>query len=515
MNMASLPRAHLAADLERRALEVPARTGLFSSDGQSWTYAELDAAANAVSASLSALGIGKGDRVATYLRNGAELALLLFGAWKLGAVPVSISGLYNARELQQSLTKTEPVLLITDDHDPEAVASLESAPPVRRFADLPAADGGWEPAELADDDETAILFTGGTTGMPKAVSVTYGGIRASLERLASVSKGRPGPYDHAPDGAAPNVIALPLFHSGGQHTLLFALHVGRPAVLVERFDVATFARLQAKHRFDNLFLLPTMLYDLVHADEPPDLSSVRSVLIAGQALSIHLRRAFEKRYEIPIVMNYGSTEIGHVAGWTAAQMKAGLWKPGSAGIVYGGVELEIRDDDGNALPVGEAGEICVHFTMAKEYVDDPDATSELVRDGWVHSGDIGYVDEDNVLFLVGRKRDMIKCGGFQIWPEEIEEELRAHPLVRDVRIVGVPHERLGEIPRAVVVREPGDLSDDELADALVAHARERLAHFKAPREVRFVEELPRSEAGKVQRHALQDPAGTAPTGAAS
>jgi long-chain acyl-CoA synthetase len=147
--------------------------------------------------------------------------------------------------------------------------------------------------------------------------------------------------------------------------------------------------------------------------------------------------------------------------------------------------------------------------MAKEYVDDPGATSELVRDGWVHSGDIGYLDEDNVLFLVGRKRDMIKCGGFQIWPEEIEEELRAHPLVRDVRIVGVPHERLGEIPRAVVVREPGDLSDDDLADALVAHARERLAHFKAPREVRFVDELPRSEAGKVQRHALQDPAGAA------
>jgi long-chain acyl-CoA synthetase len=296
---------------------------------------------------------------------------------------------------------------------------------------------------------------------------------------------------------------LPLFHSGGQHTLLFALHVGRPAVLLERFDVATLGHLLERHRFDNLFLLPTMLYDVVHADPSPDLSSVRSVLVAGQALSIHLRRQFEERFRIPILMNYGSTETGHIAGWTSADMKAGLWKPGSAGRLYDGVELEIRDDDGTALPVGEAGEVCVRFSMTRGYVDDASATEELVRDGWVHSGDIGYVDQDGVLFLVGRKRDMIKCGGFQVWPEEIEEQLRTHPLVRDVRVLGVPHDRLGEIPRAVVVREPGDEpTDDALGDALVELARERLAHFKAPREVVFVEELPRSAAGKVQRHAL-------------
>jgi long-chain acyl-CoA synthetase len=503
--------ANLAADLERRAREVSTRAGLFSSDGRSWTYKELDEEASAAAGALAALGVRKGDRVASYLRNGPELAILLFGAWKLGAVPVSISALYNGRELAQSLAKTQPALLITDDHAPDALVAVpENRPPVRRFDELPATSGGWEPAALADEDETAILFTGGTTGMPKAVSVTFGGVRSSLARLAAVSKGRPGPYDHVPDGVPPNLVALPLFHSGGQHTLLFALHVGRPAVLVERFDVATFTRLQAEYQFDNLFLLPTMLYDLVHADTPPDLSSVRAVLIAGQALSIHLRRQFEERYRIPIVMNYGSTETGHVAGWTAEQMRAGLWKPGSAGIVYDGVEIEIRDDDGHAVGVGETGEICVRSTMPKGYVDDPDATSQLVQDGWVHSGDMGYLTEDRVLFLVGRKRDMIKCGGFQVWPEEIEEELRAHPLVRDARVIGVPDERLGEFPRAVVVRESGEgLSDDEAAAALIAHCRDRLAHFKAPREVRFVAELPRSDAGKVKRHALRDPAGAA------
>ena len=123
--------------------------------------------------------------------------------------------------------------------------------------------------------------------------------------------------------------------------------------------------------------------------------------------------------------------------------------------------------------------------------------------GWHRTGDIGYLDDDGVLFLSGRKRDMIKCGGFQVWPEEIEEQLRAHPLVRDVRVLGVPHDRLGEIPRAVVVREPGgELTDDELAAALVELCRQQLAHYKAPRDVVFVAELPRSAAGKVQRHTL-------------
>jgi len=503
----------LAHDLELRAAEAPDRPGFFADDGRSWTYAEADARAAEAAGALAALGIGRGDRVALYLQNGPELAFVLFGAWKLGAIPVTISGLYNARELAGSIEKTKPVLVVTDDHDLEAIEGLDGLGlPVRVVGDAVAgyeafpvgAEAAWTEARSEPDDEVAILFTGGTTGMPKAVSVTFGGVRASLARLAEVSKGRPGPYEIAPPEASPNLVALPLFHSGGQHTLLFAFHVGRPAVLLSRFGVPTLARLLEQHRFSNMFLLPTMLYDIVHADDPPDLSSVRSVLIAGQALSVHLRRQFEERYRIPIVMNYGSTEIGHVAGWTAKDMQAGLWKPGSAGRIYDGVVVEIRDDEGNALPVGEVGEVCVGFSMAKGYVDDPDATSELIEDGWVHSGDVGWIDEDGVLFLSGRKRDMIKCGGFQVWPEEIEEELRAHPLVRDVRVLGVPHDRLGEIPRAVVVREPGeDPSDDELSEELIALCRDRLAHFKAPRELVFVDELPRSAAGKIQRHALE------------
>ena len=502
---------NLAADLALRAQEVPGRPALTTADGRSWSFAELDAAVDDLASSLAASGVGRGARVATYLRNGPELALALFAAWRIGAVPVTISGLYNARELAGSVEKTEPVLVLVDAHDLPALEAIREGP-VRLAAlgervegvdPLPAGDGTVPVADLAEEDESGILFTGGSTGQPKAVSVTYGGVRSALARLARASKGRPGPYEAVPEDVPPNLLALPLFHSGGQHALLFALHVGRSVVLCERFDVATFGELVERHRFDNLFLLPTMLYDVVHAEPAPDLASVRSVLVAGQALSHSLRQQFEERFRIPIVMNYGSTEIGHVAGWTAAQMAAGLWKPGSAGIVYEGVEVEIRDDDGVALPAGEAGEICVRSQMSKGYVDDPSSTGQLVRDGWVHSGDVGTLDEDGVLFVIGRKRDMIKCGGFQLWPDEIEEELRSHPLVRDVRVVGVPDERLGESPKAFVVREPdAATTDDALVASLLAHANERLARFKVPRAVAFVDELPRSVAGKVRREAL-------------
>ncbi|WP_235735332.1 class I adenylate-forming enzyme family protein [Nocardioides alcanivorans] len=501
---------NLGVILEDRAAEQPGVAGLFDQAGNSLTFGEADRLAGGIATALQDAGVRRGDRVAAYLTNGPEVALLLFGAWKIGAIPVTISSLYNEHELAESLQKTAPVLLLVDAARPDVVAAVSDRMKVRSLA---GALDGVEPLEwrnptefaavdVAGDEEACILFTGGTSGRPKAVSVTHGGIRDSLARLAKVSTGsaEAGTVDAE---TVPNLIALPLFHSGGQHSLLFAFHVGRGCVVWERFNLDRMRTLLERHRFDNLFLLPTMLFDIVHAQDSLPLGSVKHVLVAGQALSWSVRKAFEERYNVPILVNYGSTESGHIAGWTGRDMRAGLWKPGSAGKVYPGVELEIRDDDGVAQPCGTAGEIVVRSEMTRGYVDDAEASAELVRDGWVHTGDIGYVDEDSVLFLSGRKRDMIKCGGFQVWPEEIEDELRAHPLVHDVRVVGTPDDRLGEVPTALVVRvdDPGT-SDAELTELLIAQARERLAHFKTPRRVEFVPELERSEAGKIKRGAV-------------
>jgi long-chain acyl-CoA synthetase len=303
---------------------------------------------------------------------------------------------------------------------------------------------------------------------------------------------------------SPNLLALPLFHSGGQQALLFALHVGRSIVIMERFRVQTLQRLVAEHAIDNLFLMPTMLYDIVHAKDRVVLDSVRSVLIAGQALDPTLKQDFESGWKIPIFSNYGSTEIGHVAGWTSADLKAGRWTPGPVGRIYDGVEIDIRDDDGAPVAPGESGEIWVKNGNTKGYVDGATtATESLIVDGWVASGDVGYVQGDRLLYLVGRKRDMIKTGGFQVWPQEIEQVLRRHEAVADVAVVGVDDPRMGEIPKAFVVLAPGATGDRHtLSENLIAFCKDKLAHFKCIREIEYIDELPRSEAGKVQRGEL-------------
>jgi long-chain acyl-CoA synthetase len=503
---------NIAHDLVRRADEAPGRTALWFEDGRSWTYAELRDAAARVAAGLRAAGVTPGRRVGVFLPNGPELVLSLYGSWLAGVVPVAVSALYTPDELAGSVAKVDPDLVVVPGAGPAAERLRADGRRIAVLADADAPadavrldadpEGPIVPHPVAPDDEGAVLFTGGTTGTAKAVSLTHGGVRKSVSDLALAMKGgERGPYPLV--DASPNLLLLPLFHSGGQAAFLFAFHVGRAVVLVSRFRVETVARMVAEHRIDNLFLLPTMVYDLTYAEGDVALDSVRSILVAGQALDPIVRRDFERRFEIPILSNYGATELGHVAGWMGKDLREGRWKPGAAGRIYETAEVEIRGEDGTVLGVGETGEICVRTGITRGYVDQGDDGASMLVDehGWVFSGDMGHVDEDGVLFLAGRKRDLIKTGGFQIWPAELETALREHPVVRDVAVIGVPDPRLGEIPRACVVLAEG-ASQEGTADALIAHVRDRLAHFKAVRDVVFLDALPRTDAGKVDRGAL-------------
>ncbi|MCQ3803063.1 MAG: class I adenylate-forming enzyme family protein [bacterium] len=496
---------NIASVLSDRAREASERTALYFEDGRSWSWGTLDRITVTVARLLESKGITCGDRVAVAAPNRPEVVALLYGAWRMGAVPVTISSLYNREELTKTLEETRPRLVVVTPQTPpvsgwetlclapETMKEWESAQLEEPLAD---------PVETKDTDEAVVLFTGGTTGLPKPVVTTHGGTMGAVRKLAAVSKGRPGPYKLAHPDVPPNLLALPLFHSGGQQTLLFAFYVGRPLLLMKKFNAAGVVELVGRYRIDNLFLMPTMVYDLVGLKEPVNLETVRAVLVAGQALDDQLRQRFEKRFGIPIATNYGSTETGHVAGWTRADLVAGRWKPGSAGRVYDGVSLEIRDEDGGVLTLGEVGEICVQSDLAKGYLGEREDSGKLVRDGWVHSGDMGYLDDDGVLFLVGRKRDMIKTGGFQVWPAELEEALRSHPAVADVAVIGVADERLGEVPKAFVVAS-GTVSDGVAAE-LMEFVRERLAHFKAVRRVEFVSALPRTETAKINRAVLEN-----------
>lgn len=504
---------NLARNLEHRAIEAPDRVGLWHEDGRAWTYSRLDSLAGGLATKLVEDGARTGDRIALFFVNSPELVLSLFACWKAGLVPVTLSGLYNPDELRNALKKTPVSRLWTHENNRAAVAAAGVSLPVGLFGTADDHDL-WHQAEtrargvVAPDlgeADAAILFTGGTTGEPKAVALTHSGVIQAMEKFARAAKGRPGPYALAPDGTPPNLVTMALFHGGGQQSLLLAYLIGRAVVIMERFRPETVFALVERHGIDNLSLMPTMLYDLARYSGDARLDSVRSVMVTGGAAPPEIARAFELRFNTPLLSNYGSTETGHVAGWTARAIAKGEWKAGSVGRVYDGVDIQIRDDDGGVLPVGESGEIVVRTPITTGYVDSGTQESpSLVQDGWVASGDIGKIDIDGILYLIGRKRELIKVGGFQVWPSELEDALRKHELVADVAVVGIPDDRLGETPKAFVV--PARPVTDPVTDteSLIAFCREKLSHFKAIRSVAFVESLPRTEAGKINRRALID-----------
>ncbi len=509
---------NLARDLERRAVEAPDRVALWHEDGRSWTFGRLDGLAGGLALHLAETGLKPGQRIALFFVNSPQLVVSLFAAWKAGLVPVMLSGLYNADELRDAVTKTPVDRLVSDAAFLPVIGASETGLAADLFG-TGGEDDLWTNAERRaarivapdlGDADASILFTGGTTGEPKAVALTHSGVTQAMEKFARAAKGRPGPYDLAPEGTPPNLVTMALFHGGGQQSLLLALMVGRPVVIMERFRAETVFALVARHGIDNLSLMPTMIYDLARYPGEGRLDTVRSAMVTGGAAPPEIAREFELRYNVPLLTNYGSTETGHVAGWTARAIARGEWVAGSVGRIYEGVELEIRDDEGRALPVGETGEITVRTPITRGYVDDGagGGARALVQDGWVASGDIGRVDEVGVLFLSGRKREMIKVGGFQVWPTEVEDALRAHTMVADVAVVGIPDDRLGETPKAYVVAR-GEVEDASRSrDELIAFCRERLSHFKAIRDVAFIDKLPRTEAGKINRRALVDQART-------
>lgn len=513
---------NLAVDMEQRAQEAPNRVGLIFEDGTRFTFKELNELSSRAANLLRSLGIAKGVRVGIYMQNSPEFVAMMYGCWKIGGVLVPINVMYQKEELRHALQTTGVSVLITQIENMDRVEKVrdilkviiltgseaDSFPDVVAYEkEIMKMDAHCPAITCSEEDEAVILFTGGTTGWPKAVITTHDGSYVSLANLARASRGRPGPYPIASPSTPPTIVALPLFHSGGEQTFLFAYHVGRTVVLMKRFHIQKFVELINTYQANTMVLLPTMFFDLVNYEGDIDISTVKSALFTGGELSSLIRKRFEERFHIPIMQNYGSTEVGHVAGWTMVDFREGRWKAGSAGRVYDGVEVEIRDENDRSLPPGEIGEICVKSRVSTEgYAGEERKESQLViKNGWIYAEDIGYLDQDRCLFLVGRKRDLIKCGGFQIYPSEIEEVLLKYHLIKDVCVTGVPDERMGHIPKAFVVlrtKPESPVEEEKIKEDIIEYCRANLAHFKAIRAVAFLDELPRSETGKLMKALL-------------
>jgi acyl-CoA synthetase (AMP-forming)/AMP-acid ligase II len=430
----------------------------------------------------------------------------MFAVWAIGAVYVPINRRYTSGEISSLLAETPLALIVgtpldLDAHEiPIGIVEhdyLQSRSAVRVPAD--------QTTPRYEPDVALVLRTSGTTGRPKAVLLRHSGtldaLDASLAKLRPPSR-RPRPVDARRHRMS--LIPLSLALWAGIFNVLFTFRSGSGIVLLDPFTPAGFAQAVREHEMTSTVLPPAMITMITDADDIDDLTPLRFVRSITAPLSPDVARQFHERFDVFVLNCYGQTELGgEVVGWTSQDVRDfGLDKLGAAGRAYDQVDLRIRDEHGSDASIGELGEIYVRspFRM-RGYAfssGDPDGSGEdRFVDGYLRTGDIGRVDDDGFLWVLGRVSDMINRGGLKIYPDEVEEALRGHPSVRDAGVAGVPDRRLGEVPHAWVVTT-GDLDPDELR----AWCRQQLAPYKVPTGFTRVDRLPRSDVGKLLRHDL-------------
>ena len=474
-------------------------------EGRTWTWAEVRDSAAAMTAALVTAGVQPGDVVATAAQNRAELVPLMLAVWSADAALAPLNGLLTAGESGRIVAQLRPRVVVADrslepaSTDPIPVHPLPGSDDLEIRPAPPATT-----VRRATPGVALILHTSGTTAQPKAVELSAGNLIGSIESVLRLIRQGGAARERAARGA-PNLVAFPLSHLAGMFNTLLALYNDREILLMRRFEVGPFVDLVERHRIPSVILNPTMVYMLCDAPPSDDerLRSLRFVRSGSARLSPILGERFHERFGVPVLNCYGQTETaGEVIGWTVPDLPWAAEKLGSVGRPHGGVSLRFVDENLADVPAGEIGELCVKAPFIMDgYLDAESGSTDFLDGGFLRTGDLGHVDREGFVWLVGRRKEIVNCGGFKVLPEEVEEVLRSHPDVADVMVAGVPDDRLGEAPWAFVVPRPGDGTEGEaaLGAALVEHARARLARYKVPRGIRFVEDLPRNATGKLMR----------------
>jgi long-chain acyl-CoA synthetase len=456
MNLATVLTAAASEYADRPALLV---------DGGAVSYAELETLSAAAAAGLRARGVSAGDRVALMLPNGTDFVAAFFAVLRLGAVAVPLNVLLAPPEVEARLAVAGAALLVTE---------------------APAAGGAVEPVARALDDPAVILFTSGTSGAPKGAVLTHGSLAAAAANAADALALTP---DDVVLGAAP------FSHVLGLSTGIVATLSRGAAIAVERrFDAERTLARMVETGTTILLGVPTMCVALCDAARAaPSLPPVRIAHVGGAPVPVEVGRSFETTFGAALYEGYGLTEMSGIA---TTYVHGQRRKPGSVGMPLGSTEIEIAAPDERG--VGE-----VRFrgpSVVAGYWENAEATAEAISaDGWLATGDLGYLDDEGYLFLVDRKKELVIRAGYNVYPREVEEALYAHPDVLEAAVVGVPDDRLGEEVAAVVVRRSGSALS---AEELQAWARERVAAYKIPRIVRFVDELPKTPTGKILKRAI-------------
>ncbi len=492
--------------LERWALYRPDAVALQDADtGVRYTYAQAAAVVNRTARILGdELGVRPGDRFAVLSTNELEYVLLLFAAQKLGAILVPLNFRLAPRELEWILTDSDPSLLVVQRQFDDVVGRIAAdALPRKRIAfDGP---GGLiermrDPARSCEhvpqvaglETPCLILYTAGTTGRPKGAVLTPGVICwNSINTMLRL--------DLLPTDVA--LTFMPLFHTGGWNVLTTPLlHRGARVVFLKKFDADRVLEVSDAEGVTILFGLPTIMDMLYRSPRfaTAQLAKVRYAIVGGEPMPLPLIQAWHAR-GIPIRQGYGLTEFG--PNDFSLQEEHAARKIGSIGYPNFYVDARVVDDDDRDVPDDTVGELVLRGPSCMQgYWRNPQATAEAIRDGWFHTGDLVRRDAEGFYFVVGRKKDMYKSGGENVYPVEVETFLRTHPRIQAVAVIGVPDEKWGEVGLACVVPKEGETLS---ADDVVAFCQGNLARFKIPKHVRFLPALPLGDSGKVLKRELK------------
>ena len=492
-------------------------------EGKRWTYAQMNERVNRSANALIRLGIERGDRIGLLHVNCNQQIESYFAAAKVGAIFVPLNFRAKADELSYMIANAEAKILFVGNRYLEIIKPiLPQLPTVKQcisidgkvegmfyYEDLISSGSSDEVfCEIGDEDITILMYTAGTTGRPKGVPLRHNAfVSYVLDNVDPAS----------PDIEERNLLTVPLYHVAGIQAMLAAIYGGRTSVLMRQFEVKEWLETIQTERATRAMLVPTMLKRVI--DDPDfgkyDLSGLKVVTYGAAPMPFEvINRAIKVMPWVRFINAFGQTETAstittlgpedhRIEGTDEEREKKLKRLTSSIGKPLPDVEVKIVDEEGKALPLLEVGEIIARGPrIMTGYWRDEQKTSQVITsDGWLRTGDMGWMDEEGYIYLAGRADDMIIRGGENISPEEVEDSLHSHPKIEEAAVIGVPDPEWGQEPRAIVVLKKGEVATSE---EIIEYCRSRLAGFKRPRSVVFIDALPRNPMGKVLRKKLRE-----------